>query len=87
MSNPHEPTDDVLTALALATEDELVSELARRAKGIVYARIRLSRDGLTEETVTLWRGGFVQAMGLAERMRNRLREHDAGRGAPPEKLE
>ncbi len=55
--------------LAWATEDELIDELGRRVDGLVISVVKTPRGKTTgpakEATYTAWRGGLVQAHGLA----------------------
>lgn len=78
MSEPqsNNPTDHVAAALAMATEDELIAELARRSSAIIFARVKPARESDTEESLAVYRGSFLAAVGLSVRMQTRLAEID-----------
>ena len=57
------------TPLALATDDQIVEELAKRHVAVVVAFVRNRRtitDGV-EALRCCWRGGFTMAVGLLRR--------------------
>ena len=60
---PHDPT---ATDLALATEEDLIDELGRRNLGVFVVICREAKgDGSQESCGVRWRGGVLQAYGLA----------------------
>jgi hypothetical protein len=71
--------DDLGPPLKAATEKEILDELGVRYSGVFVAGCRAVREaGMNgqEEKLLWWRGGYVQALGLAwygyEKMRKRL---------------
>lgn len=72
-----QPVDAVTAALEIATEDELLAALARRNTAMIYCRVRPARETSVEESLSVYRGSFMAAMGLAVRMQRRLEEIDS----------
>ena len=59
--------------LSLATEEEIVTELARRNRGVVVGVVRDARNAQDQESFAFtYRGGFTLAIGIAQRAVARL---------------
>lgn len=67
-----QPTDQVVEALELASEDQLIGELKRRNEGLLVVATRDARERGMEEFGVWWKGSTTLAMGLVARAWTRL---------------